>query len=755
MAKRAHRRSLRYDRDRAGCMWSFIRIFDFRRSVSSRKLLADRRQTIRAGGASSLKLTSPDHSENGVRVEDIKEREVATCDEVKTRVKQLMHEDMINKSTHKNLSNDDIKVEAQPFESTHRLKPTKKTNGILRHSRNLSLSGLDDDVTRTGSEVSSSRYKVCSSSDLHCSTEEQLSSAIEVFINHKMKNSNIPIREEVEINSDKSKELTDALEILRSNKELFHRLLQDPNSNLVKHIESLDDGLQKEADDEITEHNKQQPQRSHRRTKSQGSSHSSSKIVILKPGPIHNKVPSERNSSLFSFTEIKRKLKHVMGKEHREIISPEIKKRVNNNEKGINGDNVGWSSPNRNHFYTERFAKPLPSTCDYHPKKRVPDIYLEAKKHIFEMLDSGEEKEGSSMSGNLSKSLGRILSFPTNYYSSSRSSSSNSFSSEDQIRFPQRRVEANVLSTGAVQDSQETSRSKCQEDERVSNASHDLSSSSITINTDSSYVTVSFCEESSEMTIESLETELQGAEHILSPPDYAHSFESRKDDPDCAMDRTERPSPISVLDPLCMEDDISPSSTPCQSVEPEIQPRKIHFDEPANSTVDQPIRTCLESEETAFEYVEAVLLGSDLNWDDFLSRWLSSDQILDPSLFDEVELFSSRSCHDQKLLFDCTNEVLKDVIDQHFPIVRQSIRPRPKGMDLIHEVWNGVEWHLLKHSTTRSLDQLVSKQLARSGEWLDLHFDIGNIGFVIESAVLEDLLEEIIIEALLGVISTC
>lgn len=188
------------------------------------------------------------------------------------------------------------------------------------------------------------------------------------------------------------------------------------------------------------------------------------------------------------------------------------------------------------------------------------------------------------------------------------------------------------------------------------------------------------------------------------------------------------------------------------TVDPEIQPRKIHFEEPVTSISEQVCPTvCFENEESAFEYVEAVLLGSGLNWDDLLLRWLSSDQVLDPSLFDEVELFSSRSSHDQKLLFDCANEVLKAVCDRYFgchsgvSLGKHNIRPVPKGMDLINEVWEGVEWYLLQYSTPHSLDQLVKKDMERSGTWMDLRLDLGHIGVEMEEIILEELVEDTVL----------
>lgn len=155
------------------------------------------------------------------------------------------------------------------------------------------------------------------------------------------------------------------------------------------------------------------------------------------------------------------------------------------------------------------------------------------------------------------------------------------------------------------------------------------------------------------------------------------------------------------------------------------------------------MRISIEDVESAFEYVEAVLLGSGLNWDDFLPRWLSLSEILDYSLFDEVELFSSRPRHDQKLLFDCANEALKEVCEIYFGShVKPNIRPVPKGMDLIQEIWKRVEWHLSQHSQPHSLEQLVRRDLARTKEWMNLLLDIELIAFEMEETILDEMMED-------------
>lgn len=173
------------------------------------------------------------------------------------------------------------------------------------------------------------------------------------------------------------------------------------------------------------------------------------------------------------------------------------------------------------------------------------------------------------------------------------------------------------------------------------------------------------------------------------------------------------------------------------------------FNEHGPSANDQEIciRTCLVDEESAFEYVEAVLLASDLNWNEYLLRWISSYPPLDPLLYDEVELFSNRSCHDQKLLFDCTNEVLKEVIDRYFgcSFGKNNVRLVPKRMDLINEVWEGVEWYLLGDPPPHSLDKLLKQDMANYKTWINLEVETENIVVELKNSILEELVEDAVL----------
>ncbi|XAR63054.1 hypothetical protein NMG60_11022857 [Bertholletia excelsa] len=235
---------------------------------------------------------------------------------------------------------------------------------------------------------------------------------------------------------------------------------------------------------------------------------------------------------------------------------------------------------------------------------------------------------------------------------------------------------------------------------------------------------------------------------LTSPPNA--SITKHIGDVESAGERAEQRSPVSALEPLFIEYEIMPTSIRSQPVEPPNQRQSVQFEEQLSSVANQEIEINVEGEESAFEYVEAVLLASDLNWEEFLARWLSSDQILDVSLFDEVELFSSRS-HDQKLLFDCTNEVLKEICDCYLgnylwlSFLQHNIQPVMRGKALIDEVWKRVEFHLLPQPSHHTLDHIMKKDMEKKRTRMDLQFDVQSICIDIEEAILEELLEDLML----------
>ncbi|XP_043812433.1 uncharacterized protein LOC122723646 [Manihot esculenta] len=116
----------------------------------------------------------------------------------------------------------------------------------------------------------------------------------------------------------------------------------------------------------------------------------------------------------FFLTEIKRRLKQAIGKEQQEIAPDGASKRFANKYRA-RGDsdkkyrkNNGRNSLGKDHFFNEKIARPLSAVrkeektdmlkeCEIdleretaaYPKNRMANIYVEAKKHLSDMLTSG------------------------------------------------------------------------------------------------------------------------------------------------------------------------------------------------------------------------------------------------------------------------------------------------------------------------------------------------------------------------------
>lgn len=847
MAKRSKRRVVRYDKEQAGCMWGLISMFDFRHGRTTRKLLADRRLGIRnsvVAASTTTKLSMLTNSNEMIQgIENDEENEKLALDVGKTSVKELMEEEMFSEQGSKK----DVNITEIEWIDTAQVGHVKKnhsrSNKAFKRSfdsqNNLDLEGIMEELSQIH-QKSTSCVKHESkdgseqqSDQTYSAFEEKLTAAIMVFMNERFANDKILTGNK---KTHHSKEFMDALQILSSNKELFLKLLQDPNSLLVKHIQGSetarlqedrktqslagptlldDEPSSSRPDDNITRKhrnffrrkNKYQ-ENNHLKGKDNDNSQVASRIVILKPGlpetgenaiastSLQSRYKMENQAgsgnSQFSFTEIKRKLKHAIGKETHEITPHTVaykNRNLTDIEKGVGEGSGGWSSPNRNHFYTERFSKlsvkrggkssKLNETTEY-PKQGVSNIYLEAKKHLSEMLSNGEES-AEFLSGKLPSTLGRILSLPEYNFSpidSPRKEREHSFVTAQMRLQPGPHVindhcdqkppngYPEVLCGQHHDDSvreilASSGDERCSEDiletVNVSNIGNEGDCEILEASVESSTSLISTeaqnCEVAEVVDGESHCLKLDSAEEdqLSSSPTVSPSSSSltrKLDDSVNVIDKIERPSPISVLEPLFSEDDVSPASI-SRPVQSSIQPKHIQFEELSSPATNQEIRItcCMEDEESAFEYIEAVLLASDLNWDEFLLRWLSSDQPLDPSLFDEVKLFSNRPSHDQRLLFDCTNEVLKEVCNRYFggslrfSSVKESVRPAPRGMKLIQEVWEGIELDILQNSA-QSLDQLVRKDLGKSGTWMELQSETEYIVIEMGKLILEGLMDD-------------
>ncbi|CAI9101878.1 OLC1v1000024C2 [Oldenlandia corymbosa var. corymbosa] len=809
--------------------------------------------------------------------EDDTDGGITSTDAVTTSVKKLMENEMCNDSNDLEVGTEKGSPEHSRGRQAKRNirvsnKACKRSNETidlcdLEAEKNL---GSDKSRNQVGSKNASDRFDVeiimhllhdyfdRQTDQVSAVDKGKLSAAIEIFIDQSSSDSKHFI-EDGQI--QQSQEFQNALQKLSSNKDLLLQLFEDPKCQLSKQVNDLEGAKLREnlrsnslprssfseekaahsKADELTGH---KPSRKFFRRRSKSQEHfpsietencqRSSKIVILKPGPT-SLVPQDRENdvqshagrkiqeerSQFSFAEFKRKLKHAITRERQSTSEDGINHKTqlvhpkrHDLDKGSGGENLGWRSPNRKHFYVEKFAKPSISSkigdkiakpngsedigATDKSNQAVPgnsNIYLEAKKHLIEMLNSSDYNT-ELRSQQLPKSLGRILSYSEYQYSPTSNNSPRKVDEEDvsvtveRSSSPHGGIE--IVKEGVDQSSQENltdHTSSFEHSSEIELCSTHISPSEEFDSSEANRGAAGFTEKTNndlddneihpgqscssyskeegvqfgdsdgelleDRAIPSLDVETtedcQTISPPLSPSSSSSSVAIKVEDLGDTSERTDRPSPVSVLEPLFVEDDISPARTLSKPVAQEIEPRKIQFEE-LKSSGDQGIcsQTCLEDEESAFEYVEAVLLGSGLNWDDYLLRWLSSSSILESTLYDEVELFSSRSRDEQKLLFDCINEVLEEVCDYYFgsfPLswhAKQNIRPVPMRMNLIHEIWEGVEWHLLQYPSPQSLDQLLKKDMAKSRTWMNLRLDFQHIGEEVEDIIVDDLIEDII-----------
>ncbi|KAL6495493.1 hypothetical protein OROGR_030056 [Orobanche gracilis] len=461
MAKRSKRRSSRHETDRASCISGIINVFHFRNGRSTKRLPADRKQVSKQAAGAGYSSNRPILHSPTAKCEslgDTVESSMPMDDLAKPSVKELMEEEMFDEQGSKQPNDSETGSE---LKSGNHIKKQQKTKRSSVKSNDMDLDRVSEqklsddnlDLERILEELANinetNRNTLKQDVDIDID-EEKLVQSVKLFIERRISKSKC-FREEG--NNCCSQELMDALNTLSLNKGSYLKLLQDPNSKIFNHIQNSEDArLGRESEEKSANLKSDQlcgrKNRNffRRRSKSLESypliennndCQSPNEIVILKPGSRgpkspqtdimdnSNKLQIERNTYQFSFTEIKRKLRHAMGKDSRGVSPTKCSPKPSNDYNGEKGENSGWSSPNRNHFYTERFTlSSSPSFKKGEPVGKLKDdclenlrrggsnIYIEAKKHLSEMMKGGD-RNTKYMSGNNSvKHLGRILSLP-------------------------------------------------------------------------------------------------------------------------------------------------------------------------------------------------------------------------------------------------------------------------------------------------------------------------------------------------------
>lgn len=350
---------------------------------------------------------------------------------------------------------DDSNLDAKSkSETSHRQHSRKQSNESLDLDTIIeefcNLKGICSMMQGNDGEVE--KHAQTNQKQKHAVSEKSSRDAIREFVNQMILNGKDPVEARKFLFSD---ELMEALQLISSDKELFLAFLQNPNPLVLKCVQEFEnsqraneniseqDHADKEQTSEIVNHKKHNffrkkaKSQSKNSTNENGNTNISNRIVILKPGSVglensetgnnlasylesHDNAkfngPSMRSSSHFSLTEIKKKLKQAIGKER--------------HGKKFGKDNAGMRSPNKDHFFIEKIARPMTGVTKgdkagtnkdsevvvdrekgIYSKQGVSSLYIEAKKHLSEMIGSEDEDRDLS-SRQISKTLGRIISFP-------------------------------------------------------------------------------------------------------------------------------------------------------------------------------------------------------------------------------------------------------------------------------------------------------------------------------------------------------
>ncbi|KAL0331273.1 UNVERIFIED_CONTAM: hypothetical protein Sangu_1672800 [Sesamum angustifolium] len=241
------------------------------------------------------------------------------------------------------------------------------------------------------------------------------------------------------------------------------------------------------------------------------------------------------------------------------------------------------------------------------------------------------------------------------------------------------------------------------------------------------------------------------ADDLPSTPLSIHRF----DVADRIKYQEEHRSPVSVLEPFFLEDTNSPPSITLQTDRQPLKPLRLDFQECSSESFhpDPPTsaNSCIEEQDPLSHYVHLVLQTSCLDWDQLSEISCLPEELLDESLFDEVEFLPPDCYFDPKLLFDHINEVLLEIYQSHFcsppwlAFTKPKIRSVPLAQLVLDEIMTEADFYLLPRTEKRTLDQLVSKDVAACRSWLDVQLDTEQIMIDVS----EDVLEESILDMLL------
>ncbi|KAK8520996.1 hypothetical protein V6N13_077120 [Hibiscus sabdariffa] len=894
-----------YENYKSGCAWGLIHFFDFCQAHSNGKLISDKKRPNRPAkgdGHKRNKRSLPSIEERAQYTDDAVDNKNVAVNSREREVKNIIKEELsVKHQTEKEKANCELQSQQVNPKLVGHLKDHRKASKSSKKSCRLPVRGCDAASEDCGkpsdkevgekssnnnlapvTEASYSDANTTNEGDRSCknvggrkhghqteiNVRVKMNEAVEAFVNQKLTDGENLCRNEV---ANCSNEFIDALEVLNSNKELFVKLLQDPNSLLVKHIQDLRDSQAK----------KQQPRSSSKAKTSQCQLDALSKgsdmprpsktTAVLKSGkqncpdkisnwpsaqsPYSSRKKEKRVRPTFlSFERMKRKLRHAMRvnkKEHNQMFLHDICRSLHDFEQFKDGDkeeirqeverisvgNVG-NMPESSHKANRRdgvgqtnntvsgiVSEATSSTESCHRNSNLLTVRhlnenFHPNNHLSDMSNRGNEDFSRKRTLG---ALDRLKSFPEydllprftpqrdkGHEFASPQMRFSPYSNYSTVNVYKWRVQKekkstclsspiNTLGTQLVSDDK---RAENQLEDAKKSISGDLSPPTKVLQTvyslgddfsrkgkQTSVSPGKVMEGNHAVRCDKFEgnaldvaLELNGVPNtsmtqrteavnlfgeseyfecskLNSPSGDQTSFSTidvystspfiqRAEISDSMSDREEQPSPISVLEQVFVEENTSSPSTVSLAAEQS----SIDIEEDyATSLLECQLDltnnagTSEDKQGSLYECIREVLQVSGLNWDELSRRWHLSDQMLDKSLFDSVEVWPKKFRADRRLLFGYISEVLLELYQCYFRcspwISLLNLQPKRTMLskNMVHEVLRHVDWPLLSNLPQQTLQQLVEKDLCKSGTWIDIQLDTEEAITELVDSILEDL----------------
>lgn len=168
-----------------------------------------------------------------------------------------------------------------------------------------------------------------------------------------------------------------------------------------------------------------------------------------------------------------------------------------------------------------------------------------------------------------------------------------------------------------------------------------------------------------------------------------------------------------------------------------------------------------EENDACFSYVREVLDLSGFLENNFLGKWHSKDQPLDPSLFKKFEAYLHNELElskvevgsgcDHHIWFGLIDQALLEIHGSSFTYLPKSFSlahrfsPMSEGHRVLREVWSKISWHLSSNlARDQSLDDFVARDLRKGDGWMNLHLETDFVAIDLEDLIFEELLDEIL-----------